>query len=39
VNEQDKRRKRGLIAFQLFVYGFLLIMFLVQLQMYLTRDW
>jgi hypothetical protein len=39
VNEQDKRRKRGLIAFQLFAYGFLLIMFLVQLQMYLTRDW
>jgi hypothetical protein len=39
VNEQDKRRKRGLIAFQLFAYGFLLIMFLVQLQMYFTRDW
>lgn len=39
MNEQDKRRKRGLIAFQLFAYGFLLIMFLVQLQMYFTRDW
>ena len=39
MNEQDKRRKRGVIAFQLFAYGFLLIMFLVQLQMSLTRDW
>lgn len=39
MNDQDKRRKRGVIAFQVFAYGFLLAMFLIQLQMYFTRDW
>jgi len=39
MNEQDRKRKRGLIAFQVFAYGFLLVMFLVQLHMYMTRDW
>jgi hypothetical protein len=39
MNEQDKRRKRGLIAFQIFIYGVLIAMFAIQLQMYFTRDW
>jgi hypothetical protein len=39
MNEQDKRRKRALIAVQIFAYGFLLLMFLIQLNMYLHRDW
>jgi hypothetical protein len=39
MDEQDRRRKRGLIAFQIFIYGLLIALFLIQLQMYLTRDW
>ncbi len=39
MNEQDRRRKHGLIAFQIFIYGVLIAMFAIQLQMYLTRDW
>lgn len=39
MNEQDRRRKRGLIAFQIFIYGVLIAMFAIQVQMYFTRDW
>lgn len=39
MNEQDRRRRRALIVFQFCMYGFLLAMFLIQLNMYATRDW
>jgi uncharacterized integral membrane protein len=39
MNEQDRRRKRGLIAFQIFIYGVLIAMFAIQVQMFFTRDW
>ncbi len=39
MDDQDRRRRRGLIAFQIFIYGMLIAMFAIQLQMYLTRDW
>ncbi len=39
MDDLDRRRKRGLIAFQIFVYGMLIAMFAIQLQMYLTRHW
>lgn len=39
MHDQDRQRKRGLIAFQVFVYGMLIAMFAIQLQMYLTRHW
>lgn len=39
MNEQDRRRKRALIVFQIAIYGFLLTMFLIQMQMCMTRDW
>jgi hypothetical protein len=39
MNEQDRRRRRALIAFQIFVYGGLLAMFLIQLQMLMVKDW
>ena len=39
MNEQDRRRKRALIVFQIVAYGWLLAMFLIQLHMYLVRDW
>jgi hypothetical protein len=37
--DQDRRRKRALMAFQILIYGYLLTMFLIQLYMYSTRDW
>lgn len=39
MNEQDRQRRRALIVFQIAIYGFLLAMFLIQLQMYMTRGW
>ena len=39
LSEQDRRRRRALIAFQIVCYGYLLMMFLIQLYMYSTRDW
>jgi hypothetical protein len=39
ISEQDRRRKRALIAFQIVMYGYLLTMFLIQLYMYSQRDW
>ena len=39
MNEQDRKRKRALIAFQIFAYGWLLAMFLIQLYMSFERGW
>jgi hypothetical protein len=39
MDDRDRRLRRGLIGFQIFIYGLLVAMFLIQLQMYLTRDW
>jgi hypothetical protein len=39
MNEQDRKRKRALIVFQLFAYGWLLAMFLIQLHMSIVRGW
>lgn len=39
VSQQDRRRKRALIVFQILMYGYLLAMFLTQLYMYSQRDW
>ncbi|WP_268794111.1 hypothetical protein [Mycolicibacterium mucogenicum] len=39
MNEQDRKRKRALIVFQLFAYGWLLAMFLTQLHMSIVRGW
>ena len=39
MNEQDRKRKRALIAFQIFAYGWLLAMFLIQLYMSFDRGW
>lgn len=39
VNEQDRKRRRALLAFQIFIYGFLLANFLVQLYMGIGRGW
>jgi hypothetical protein len=39
MDEQDRKRKRALIAIQVVIYGYLLIMFLVQLYMRSQRNW
>ncbi|AHH17795.1 hypothetical protein NONO_c30080 [Nocardia nova SH22a] len=39
MNEQDRKRRRALIVFQIAIYGYLLAMFLIQLNMSLSRDW
>jgi hypothetical protein len=37
--DQETRRKRALIVWQIVIYGYLLALFLIQLHMYSTRDW
>jgi hypothetical protein len=39
ISQQDRRRRRALIIFQIVIYGYLLSMFLIQLHMYSVRDW
>jgi len=39
MNEQDRAKKRALIAVQVLIYGYLLVMFLIQLRMYAQRNW
>ena len=39
ISEQDRRRRKALIVFQIVCYGYLLTMFLIQMYMYSQRDW
>lgn len=39
ISEQDRRRRKALIAFQIVCYGYLLTMFSIQMYMYSVRDW
>jgi hypothetical protein len=39
MNERDRQRKRALMVFQIFIYGYLLLMFGIQLSMWATRHW
>jgi hypothetical protein len=39
VDQQDRKRKRALIVFQIFMYGYLLTMFGIQLYMSFARGW
>jgi hypothetical protein len=39
ISEADRKRRRTLIIFQITIYGYLLMMFLIQLYMYSQRDW
>jgi hypothetical protein len=39
MSDQDRRRHRALIVFQIVVYGALIAMFLIQLQMFFVKDW
>ena len=37
VDQKEKKRKRALIVFQIVIYGYLLVMFLIQLWMSFDR--
>ena len=39
VSEQDRRRKKALIVFQVILYSYLLGLFLFQLHLYSLSDW
>jgi cell division septal protein FtsQ len=39
MNQQEQKRKRALIVFQIVIYGYLLVMFGVQLYMSFARGW
>lgn len=39
MDRQEQKRKRALIVLQIFVYGFLLAMFGIQLYMSFARGW
>ena len=39
MDQQERKRKRALIVFQVFIYGYLLTMFLIQLYMSFARGW
>ncbi len=39
VDQQEKKRKRALIVLQLVIYGYLLIMFCIQMYMSFARGW
>ncbi len=39
ISQQDRRRKRGVIIFQIVCYGYLFGMFCLQMYMRSTRNW
>jgi hypothetical protein len=39
ISSRDRRRRRALNVFQLVVYCYLLVMFLIQMHMRSVRDW
>lgn len=39
VSEQDQRRKKALIVFQVLLYSYLVGLFLFQLHLYSLSDW
>jgi hypothetical protein len=39
MNQQERGRKRALIILQVVIYGYLLLMFGIQLSMSFTRGW
>jgi hypothetical protein len=39
VDQKERNRKRALIVLQIVVYGYLLVMFLIQLYMSFARGW
>jgi len=39
VADQEARRKRALIVWQIMIYGYLLALLIIQLHMYSVRDW
>lgn len=39
MDQKERKRKRALIVFQVVIYGYLLVMFSIQLYMSFARGW
>jgi hypothetical protein len=39
MKERNQQRKRALLVFQIVIYGYLLLIFGIQLSMWATRNW
>jgi predicted nucleic acid-binding Zn ribbon protein len=39
VDQKERQRKKALIVLQIVIYGYLLVMFLIQLYMSFARGW
>ncbi len=39
MNRQDREKRRALVVLQVAIYGYLLLMFAIQLHMWAQRDW
>ena len=39
ISEQDRRRKKAMIVFQVLIYSWILCTFLIQLYLYSKSDW
>jgi hypothetical protein len=39
MNQQDRQKRRALVVLQLVIYGYLLLMFAIQLHLWAQRDW
>jgi hypothetical protein len=39
MNEQDRKKRRALVMLQVVIYGYLLLMFVIQLRLYAQRNW
>jgi hypothetical protein len=39
MNEQDRQKRQALIVLQLVIYGYLLLMFCIQLRLWSQRGW
>jgi hypothetical protein len=37
--QQDREKRRALVVLQLVIYGYLLLMFAIQLRLWSQRDW
>jgi hypothetical protein len=39
MNEQDRQKRRALLVLQVAIYGYLLVMFAIQLHLWSQRNW
>ncbi len=39
MNEQDRNKRRAIIAVEVMIFGYLIVMFLIQMRLYAQRNW